>query len=74
MFNIFRSILYRDVLGFSYAAENKIGDSGCTAVAGALQHLSALQVLNIGGDYFRYILLETPVINLSTFIIPMFNV
>ena len=39
---------------FSHAAGNNIGDSGCTALAGALPHLSALQVLYLDGNYFRY--------------------
>ena len=34
---------------FSHAAGNNIGDSGCTAVAGALPHLLALQVLHLRG-------------------------
>jgi hypothetical protein len=34
---------------FSHAAGNDIGDSGCTSVAGALPHLSALQVLHLRG-------------------------
>ena len=39
---------------FSHAAGNDIGDSGCTALAGALPHLSALQELGLSGNYFRY--------------------
>ena len=39
---------------FSHAAGNNIGDSGCTALAGALPHLSALQQLWLSGNYFRY--------------------
>ncbi len=34
----------------SRAAANKIGDSGCSALAQALLHLSALQELNLEGD------------------------
>jgi hypothetical protein len=34
---------------FSHAAGNNIGDAGCTAVAGALPHLLALQVLHLRG-------------------------
>ena len=54
IFDILRCILQRDVQRFSHAAGNKIGDSGCTALAGALPHLSALQSLNLYGNYFRY--------------------
>ena len=36
IFDILRCVLQRDVQGFSHAAVNKIGDSGCTALAGAL--------------------------------------
>jgi hypothetical protein len=36
----------------SHAAGNHIGDSGCTALARALPHLLALQVLNIEGSCF----------------------
>jgi hypothetical protein len=39
---------------FSHAAGNKIGASGCAAVAGALPHLLALQVLDLGSNCFRY--------------------
>jgi hypothetical protein len=39
---------------FSHAADNNIGDSGCTALAGALPRLSALQILGLGSNYFRY--------------------
>ena len=31
----------------SHAADNEIGDSGCTALSQALPHLSALQELNL---------------------------
>ena len=54
IFYILRCILLRDVQGFSHAAVNEIGASGCAAVAGALPHLLALQVLNLGGNCFRY--------------------
>jgi hypothetical protein len=39
---------------FSHAAGNNFGDSDCTALAEALPHLSALQVLFLHGNYFRY--------------------
>jgi hypothetical protein len=42
------------VEGFSHAADNEIGDSGCTAVAGALPHLLALQELKLQSDCFLY--------------------
>jgi hypothetical protein len=54
IFDILRCILQRDAQGFSHAAGNNIGDDGCTAIAGALPHLSALQELYLSGDYFRY--------------------
>ena len=54
IFDILRCILQRDVQGFSHAAGNNIGDSGCTALAGALPHLSALQQLYLLSNYFRY--------------------
>ena len=38
---------------FSHAVDNDIGDSGCTALAGALPHLSALQILCLNCNYFR---------------------
>jgi hypothetical protein len=34
----------------SHAADNSIGPSGCSALAQALPHLSALQELNLEGD------------------------
>ncbi len=33
----------------SHVAANRIGATGCSALAGALTHLSALQQLNLGG-------------------------
>jgi hypothetical protein len=54
IFDILRCILQRDVQGFSHAADNKIGNSGCTALAGALPHLLTLQALWLNGNYFRY--------------------
>ena len=39
---------------FSHAAGNNIGDSGCTAVARALPHLSALQELHLRGQHVSY--------------------
>ncbi len=45
-------VLQRDVQGSSHSAGNNIGDSGCIAVAGALPHLLALQVLDLGGNCF----------------------
>ncbi len=39
----------------SHAADNKIGDSGCSALAQALPHLSALQQLNLEGDLLMLI-------------------
>jgi hypothetical protein len=54
IFDFLRCILQRDAQGFSHAAGNNIGADGCTAIAGALPHLSALQALNLSGDYFRY--------------------
>ena len=39
---------------FSHAAGNEIGASGCAAVAGALPHLLALQVLDLGCNCFGY--------------------
>jgi hypothetical protein len=36
---------------FSHAAVNSIGASGCSALAGALPHLSALQQLHLRGNY-----------------------
>ena len=47
-------VLPRDVQGSSHAAGNNIGESGCIAVAGALPHLLALEVLNLGRNCFRY--------------------
>ena len=38
----------------SHAAGNDFGDSGCTALAGALPHLLALQELYLSSNYFRY--------------------
>jgi hypothetical protein len=40
----------------SHAAGNKIGDSGCSALAQALPHLSALQQLNLGSNLLLFIL------------------
>jgi hypothetical protein len=54
IFDILRCILQRDVQGFSHAVDNNIGDSGCTALAGALPHLSALPELHLDSNYFRY--------------------
>ncbi len=34
----------------SHAADNEMGDSGCTAIAGALPHLSALQNVDVSGN------------------------
>ena len=45
-------VLQRDVQGSSHAAGNGIGDSGCIAVAGALPHLLALEVLDLVGNCF----------------------
>jgi hypothetical protein len=39
---------------FSHAAGNKIGDSGCSALAGALPHLSALQYLDLTCNYVEH--------------------
>jgi hypothetical protein len=53
--HILVSILQRHVKGFSHAAGftgNHIGDSGCTALAGALPHLLALQVLDLASNCF----------------------
>jgi hypothetical protein len=53
MFYILRCILQRDVQGFLHAAgENNIGDSGCTALAGALPHISVLLELDLSSNYF----------------------
>ncbi len=41
----------------SHAAVNEIGDSGCSALAQALPHLSALQELNLEGDLLMLIVL-----------------
>jgi hypothetical protein len=37
---------------FSHAADNEIGESGCSALAVALPHLSALQELHLGSNSF----------------------
>jgi hypothetical protein len=41
---------------FTRAADNNIGDSGCSALAEALPHLSALQELHLNGNYYFYFL------------------
>jgi hypothetical protein len=38
----------------SHAAVTMIGDSGCSALAQALPHLSALQKLNLGGNLILF--------------------
>ena len=42
----------------SHAADNSIGPSGCSALAQALPHLSALQQLNLGGNWLMFIVLR----------------
>jgi hypothetical protein len=42
----------------SHAAGNAIGDSGCSALAQALPHLSALQELNLGCDLILFYLVS----------------
>ena len=42
----------------SHAAGNEIGDSGCSALAQALPHLSALQQVNLGGNWLMSIVLR----------------
>ncbi len=41
-----------------HAAGNAIGISGCSALAQALPHLSALQQLNLGGNWLMFIVLR----------------
>jgi hypothetical protein len=41
-------------LKVSHSADNTIGPSSCTTLAGALPHLSALQELDLESNYFRY--------------------
>jgi hypothetical protein len=40
----------------SHAAGNAIGDSGCSALSQALPHLSALQLLYLGGNLILFVL------------------
>jgi hypothetical protein len=42
----------------SHAAGNKIGASGCSALAQALPHLSALRELNLGCDLILFYLVS----------------
>jgi hypothetical protein len=39
----------------SHAADNAIGDSGCSALAQALPHLSALQELNLRSNLIFFV-------------------
>jgi hypothetical protein len=42
------------VCAISHAAVNEIGDSGCSALAQTLPHLSALQELNLRSDLILF--------------------
>jgi hypothetical protein len=49
------SVSFGDVL-VSHAAGNAIGDSGCSVLSQALPHLSALQLLYLGGNLILFVL------------------